>query len=71
MQTSDEMNEALRRSDAPHALGSNRYWLWIFNLYAGNLKQRFGGQGIQLGERDLLPVGLVEVLKSEKVRWEN
>ncbi|KAH4111235.1 hypothetical protein HBH46_001170 [Parastagonospora nodorum] len=71
VETGDEMYEALGRSDAPHALGSNHYWLWIFNLYAGDLKQRFGGQGVQLGERDLLPVGLVEVLKSEKVRWEN
>jgi hypothetical protein len=46
------------------------YWLWILNLYAGDLKARFGGQGLQLGERDLLPVGLVDMLKKEKVRWE-
>ncbi|KAF2279623.1 uncharacterized protein EI97DRAFT_430655 [Westerdykella ornata] len=46
------------------------YWRWIYALYAGEVKERFGGEGLQLGERDLLPVGLVEVLRSEKVRWE-
>lgn len=46
------------------------YWRWIYTLYCGELKQKFGGDGLQLGERDLLPVGLVDVLKSEKVRWE-
>jgi hypothetical protein len=69
VQTNSEMLTALRMSGAA-ALESSSYWLWIFTLYAGDLKQRFGGQGLQLGERDLLPVGLVEVLKSEKVRWE-
>ncbi|KAF1965677.1 hypothetical protein BU23DRAFT_488894 [Bimuria novae-zelandiae CBS 107.79] len=44
------------------------YWSWIYSLYGGDLSKRFGG--LQLGERDLLPVGLVDVLKSEKVRWE-
>jgi hypothetical protein len=70
MQTNPEMMEALRMSGAA-SLQSSPYWLWIFTLYAGDLKQRFGGQGLQLGERDLLPIGLVEVLKSEKVRWES
>lgn len=44
------------------------YWLWIYNLYVGDMNKRFGG--LQLGERDLLPVGLVDVLRSERVRWE-
>jgi hypothetical protein len=64
-----EMLQALRESGAA-ARETSQYWLWIFNLYAGDLKRRFGGQGLQLGDRDLLPVGLVEVLQSEKVRWE-
>ncbi|KAJ4295002.1 hypothetical protein N0V90_007010 [Kalmusia sp. IMI 367209] len=50
------------------SLDASPYWLWICNLYAGDMNKRFGG--LQLGDRDLLPVGLVDVLKSEKVRWE-
>jgi len=46
------------------------YWKWICNLYEGDIKKRFGGDGVQLGDRSSLPVGLLEVLKSEKVRWE-
>ncbi|KAF1958100.1 hypothetical protein CC80DRAFT_491395 [Byssothecium circinans] len=46
------------------------YWRWIASLYASDIQRRFGGYGLQLGGRDLLPVGLVGVLKSEKVRWE-
>jgi hypothetical protein len=53
-----------------NALDQTPYWRWIYSLYAGDLKQKFGGQGMQIGERDLLPVGLVDVLKSENVRWE-
>ncbi|PVH97499.1 hypothetical protein DM02DRAFT_616465 [Periconia macrospinosa] len=51
-------------------LRSAPYWRWIYRLYGGGLKQRFGGHGLQIGERDLLPLGLVDVLKSEKVRWQ-
>ena len=69
VQISSEMTKALRLSGAAK-LEASPYWLWILTLYAGDLKQRFGGQGLQLGERDLLPLGLVEVLQSEKVRWE-
>ena len=61
-----EYGEILRSNE----IKDTQYWRWIFNLYAGDMKQRFGGQGLQLGERDLLPVGLVGVLKSEKVRWQ-
>lgn len=69
VQTNAEMTQALRMSENSD-LEASPYWLWIFSLYAGDMKQRFGGQGLQLGERDLLPLGLVEMLKSEKVRWE-
>jgi hypothetical protein len=64
-----EMLKALRESGAA-ARETSPYWLWILNLYAGDLKRRIGGQGLQLGDRDLLPVGLVQALQSEKVRWE-
>lgn len=66
VETPTEILSTLRSS----GMEESPYWLWIYNLYAGDMKQRFGGQGLQLGERDLLPVGLVGVLRSEKVRWE-
>jgi hypothetical protein len=49
---------------------TTEYWKWIWNLYEGDIKQRFGGDGVQLGERSLLPVGLLDVLKKQKFRWE-
>ncbi|KAJ4361603.1 hypothetical protein N0V95_001764 [Ascochyta clinopodiicola] len=70
VQTNAEMMQALRLSRSGD-FEESPYWLWIFSLYAGDMKQRFGGQGLQLGERDLLPLGLVETLKGEKVRWES
>ena len=59
---------AVRAALQERSLEETPYWLWIYNLYGGDISKRFGG--LQLGERDLLPVGLVDVLKSEKVRWE-
>ncbi|OCL05327.1 hypothetical protein AOQ84DRAFT_99330 [Glonium stellatum] len=46
----------------------NPYWKWILQLYAGDMVQRFGG--LSMGERGLLPIGLLSMLKSEKVRWQ-
>jgi hypothetical protein len=62
--------EALRSALSSSSLDKSPYWMWIYNLYSRDMMQKFGGQGLQLGERDLLPVGLVDVLMSEKVRWE-
>lgn len=59
---------AIRDTLRERSLDGSPYWLWIYNLYVGDMNKRFGG--LQLGERDLLPVGLVDVLKSERVRWE-
>lgn len=44
------------------------YWRWTVQLYATEAMQKFGSLG--LGEREMLPVELVKLLKSEKVRWE-
>jgi hypothetical protein len=63
-------SEALRVALIRSSLDDSPYWMWIYNLYSSDMMKQFGGQGLQLGERDLLPVGLVGVLKSEKVRWE-
>lgn len=43
------------------------YWNWIFELYAGEIIEKFGG--LSMGEAELLPLGLVKMLRSEKVRW--
>lgn len=64
VETPPEILAALRE----RSLEETPYWLWIYNLYGGDITKRFGG--LQFGERDLLPVGLVDVLRSEKVRWE-
>ncbi|KAI4186143.1 MAG: hypothetical protein LQ348_004272 [Seirophora lacunosa] len=44
------------------------YWKWVAQLYAGDVLARFGGLG--MGEKKLLPLGLVTMLRGEKVRWE-
>ncbi|KAF2144427.1 uncharacterized protein K452DRAFT_284744 [Aplosporella prunicola CBS 121167] len=44
------------------------YWQWIVSLYASEMMRRFGG--LALGERSLLPIGLVSMLRSEKTRWQ-
>ncbi|KAF2743272.1 hypothetical protein M011DRAFT_471438 [Sporormia fimetaria CBS 119925] len=46
------------------------YWLWIYKLYGSEIRERFGGSGLQLGEHELLPIGLVDALRSQKVRLE-
>ncbi|KAL8692422.1 MAG: hypothetical protein Q9224_003960 [Gallowayella concinna] len=48
----------------PHA-GYDR---WVLQLYAGGVMKKFGG--LSMGEKKLLPIGLVTMLKSEKVRWQ-
>ncbi|PNS17889.1 hypothetical protein CAC42_3848 [Sphaceloma murrayae] len=44
--------------------GYNR---WIVGLYGPEMVEVFGG--LEVGDRELLPVGLVRMLKGEKVRW--
>ncbi|KAI4131894.1 MAG: hypothetical protein LQ341_006325 [Variospora aurantia] len=44
------------------------YWKWVAQLYAGDVLARFGG--LSMGEKKLLPLGLVTMLRGEKVRWE-
>jgi len=42
----------------------NPYWKWILQLYAGDMIQKFGG--LSMGERSLLPIGLLGMLKRRK-----
>ena len=44
------------------------YWCWTVHLYAAEAMERFGGLG--LGEKEMLPVELVNLLRSERVRWQ-
>ncbi|KAJ8114176.1 hypothetical protein OPT61_g3894 [Boeremia exigua] len=60
--TNAEMTKALELCGIGN-MQASPYWLWVFSLYAGDMKQRFGGQGLQLGERDLLPLGVSCVQK--------
>jgi hypothetical protein len=68
--TSFELGCALLECKLDTSPEQSLYWTWICNLYQGDIKKRFGGDGMQLGDRSSLPVGLLDVLKSEKVRWE-
>lgn len=68
VQLTSEMNAAIDDAAIP-SMYCSVYWHWIYSLYFADVKGLFGG-GLQLGERDLLPVALVDVLRSEKVRWE-
>lgn len=43
------------------------YWRWVFEFYGKEMVRLFGGLGI--GEKGMLPLGLVEMLKSERTRW--
>jgi hypothetical protein len=43
------------------------YERWLFDLYGREVKEMFGGMSI--GERSMLPLGMVESLKSERTRW--
>lgn len=43
------------------------YWRWVFELYGHEIMEKFGGLG--LGEKSMLPLGMVAALKSERVRW--
>lgn len=45
------------------------YWKWVLELYAADMIQRFGG--LNMADPGLLPVGLVSMLRSEKVRWQS
>ena len=45
------------------------YWKWTLELYAGDMVKRFGG--LEMGEKGLLPMGLVSTLRSERTRWQD
>ncbi|KAG8525651.1 uncharacterized protein KY384_000411 [Bacidia gigantensis] len=56
----EKAEEIERRFDA--------YDEWVLELYGGEVVERYGG--LAMGEKSLLPIGLVNLLKSEKIRWQ-
>ncbi|KAL9006278.1 MAG: hypothetical protein Q9188_000935 [Gyalolechia gomerana] len=44
------------------------YYKWVAQLYGGDVLKRFGS--LSMGEKKLLPIGLVTMLREEKVRWQ-
>ena len=45
------------------------YDQWLSQLYGSEIVHMFGG--LSMGEKRLLPIGLIEMLKEEKIRWQN
>ena len=44
------------------------YNQWVSQLYGSEIVRRFGG--LSMGEKRLLPIGLIDMLKKEKIRWQ-
>ena len=42
---------------------------WVVQLYGPEIVQKYGG--LAMGEKRLLPTGLVDMLRKEKVRWQS
>jgi len=62
LQQHEQIREAKVEVDA--------YLNWVLNLYASDVKKKYGGRGLVMGERDMLPIALVDDLKKTKVRWQ-
>lgn len=43
------------------------YQQWIVHIYGIDMIERFGG--LQIVDQDLLPVGMVDAIRSKRVRW--
>lgn len=44
------------------------YDAWVMQLYGPEIIRRYGG--LAMGDERLLPIGLVDMLRSEKIRWQ-
>jgi len=44
------------------------YWKWVIQLYAHDIIERFGG--LSIVDEGLLPIGMVSMFKSKRVRWQ-
>ncbi|KAJ4372889.1 hypothetical protein N0V83_003180 [Neocucurbitaria cava] len=60
-------------AELSHSHGTSWYQLsnenkWIMNMYAEELKQRFGA--LSIVDKNLLPSGVMSMLKTKKVTWQ-
>ncbi|KAL8830003.1 MAG: hypothetical protein Q9191_001684 [Dirinaria sp. TL-2023a] len=60
--------ESAQRS-LPIGFGGGAYNRWVAQLYGPEIVRRYGG--LAMGEKRLLPIGLVNMLRREKVRWQS
>jgi hypothetical protein len=44
------------------------YWKWVVKLYGEEMKERFGG--LSVVDKGLLPIGMVNLFRSGKVKWQ-
>lgn len=44
------------------------YWRWVVQLYGRDMIERFGG--LEVVERGVLPIGMVGLFRSGRVRWQ-
>jgi hypothetical protein len=44
------------------------YWRWVAKLYGSDMRERFGGTSIVEG--GLLPMGMVNLHRSGRVKWQ-
>ena len=47
---------------------NSSYDRWVMQLYGSEIAAQYGGMA--LGDKGLLPIGLLSMLRSEKVRWQ-
>lgn len=45
------------------------YWKWITQLYGGEVVKRFGG--LNIVDNGVLPIGMVSLFRSDRVRWQS
>ena len=61
--------EPVERKTSSYQDSTDLYETWMLELYGGEIKQKYGG--LAMGEQRLLPIGLVQMLQKERVRWQN
>jgi hypothetical protein len=44
------------------------YWRWVVQLYGPDMNERFGG--LNIVDRGLLPIGMVSLFRSGRVKWQ-
>jgi hypothetical protein len=53
---------------AKHWALNTAYWKWTVQLYGPEMIERFGG--LRVIEHGLLPIGMVSLLRDQKVKWQ-